>query len=262
MSAIPYSISTHLSEKLEWPREFYQTAFEVFTIYSGFEFVFSSDGVPNNSRSRAVEPVTVQAVLKHVVFRTLQFDKVFEFIRSGDMVKGNPSSAIPGIHLSESAIRRVLNGFSPPYSDYLIKLRFMNKGKPIITSLLGLNLPGLLQLALVCWTNALDEERLGKDILEDRPNRKPSNLMLRGRCLLENLVEASEPWKPAFEFLIDHHARVIDVHDLEAFIEKWKRHFPSSKDRKLIAGVWLREMRKDCGKLRELRKVYLQELDK
>lgn len=257
MSAIPYSRSNRISDCLLWSNKFYWSAFDVLINSNGLQILLSSlwrEGLDLDNDS-GLKLETAYFVLKHIIYRTLQFDKSFEFVRYGDVIKGMPCNSIAGCCLSPASVKRVLNKLSPPQNDYLIKLRFVHNGTRIITPLYGLNLPAILKLVFAWWQSEIDVEEVSKDRYEDRPNRKPSNLMLRGRCMLNHCVEFSENWQDAFDFLVKCSKPISDVED---FIKKWSKHFPRNRETLLSN---LKHNLDECKKIRQLRKEYLANIE-
>lgn len=202
----------------------------------------------------AVKSESAYFVLCHVIYRTFQFEKCFEFIRAKDILNGIPTNAIPGYGLSEPTVKRVLNWLSPPHSDYLVKLKLLKKGKRIITPIYGLNIPGFLKLMQVCWIASTKEANDCKDDYEYRPNRKPSNLMLRGRCLLECCINFSIEYEEAFNFLTKC---VKPIDDIELFKENLCGYFPVSLPNSFFKGHLA-----ECKKINYLRQLYLKGLEK
>ncbi len=259
MSAIPYSLSGRFSAELLWPNKFYWSAFDVLIHSNGLQIVLNilwKEGDDFESEM-GFKLETAYFVLKHIIYRTLQFDKTFEFIRHADVIKGMPCNAIAGCCLSPASVKRVLSRLSPPQNDYLLKLRFVHNGTRIITPLYGLNLPAFLKLTTAWWQAEIDTDEVSKDTSEYRPNRKPSNLMLRGRCMLKHCVEFSENWQDAFDFLVKCSKPISDVED---FIKKWSKHFPTPRKRGTLVSDFEHNIA-DCRKMKQLRKDYLEEIE-
>jgi hypothetical protein len=188
----------------------------------------------------------------------MQFDKVFEFVRLKDIIEGMPCIAIPGCG-RKATTKAVLAQLCR--DNFLIKLHLVRNGKKIITPLYGLNLPLMLKLIDRLWTNQINMQEISKDQYEDRPKRKPSNLMLRGRCQLRCCVKFSGDWEGAFRFLANYTEPVSDV---DEFIKEWTGHFHASEN----GVIWRIEaeggdrFEKDvakCNKIAQLRKEYLKE---
>jgi hypothetical protein len=114
------------------------------------------------------------------------------------------------------------------------------------------------------WTEQINTEKITKDEYEDRPTRKPSNLMLRGLCLLRCCIEFSGDCEGAFRFLANYSEPVSDV---DKFIKEWTEHFLVSENGVIwtIAGKEGSRFERDvakCNKIAQLRKEFLEQRDK
>jgi hypothetical protein len=123
----------------------------------------------------------------------------------------------------------------------------------------------MLKLIDRLWTLQINTEEIWKDQYEDRPTRKPSNLMLRGRCLLRCCLEFAENWQDGFCFLANYSEPISDV---DEFIKEWAGHFLVWDDAKKDSVIWgIVEKESDrfekdeakCNKIAQLRKEYLEE---
>jgi hypothetical protein len=254
MSAIPYSIAKRISDQLGWPNKFYWSVFDVLINANTLGFLANA-----GKEWWKFKPETIETVLRHIIYRTIQFDKMFEFVRMQDVIKGMPCNAIAGCGLSEATIKNVLGQLSR--DNFLIKLCLAPNGKKIITPLYGLNLPRILELIDHLWANRIYTEGTSKDEYEDRFTRKPSILMLRGRCLLKCCVRFSGEWEDAFSFLANYSEPVSNVDD---FIKEWSGGFLVSEketilERKANAGKQFDPDVAKCKKVRQLREEYLKE---
>lgn len=240
MSKIPYFVSKHISDELKWPNEFYSILFKILTEYNGLWFAMCKIRT-----EKIIKSNLAYFIISHLIYRTLQFEKVFEFLKAREIIDGIPTSAIPEYGLSRSTVKRVLNWMSPPYFDFFIKLRFERNGKKIITPLYGLNVPDLLNLIQTFWLNSIDIKELEKD----NPSMQPSNMMLRGRCLLECCIKFANEYKNVFDFLSKQKKPIKNI---ESFLNQLRKHLPNGN----YHVKTFEEDIKTCWKMRELRKMY------
>lgn len=253
MSGIPYNIGKRISDQLGWPNKIYWTIFEVLINANGL-------GILSGQKEGwwSFKPETIETVLRHIVYRTIQFDKMFEFVRRKDVIKGMPCIAIAGCGLSETMIKNILGQL---WRDkILIKLRFVRDGKRIITPLYGLNMPLLFVAIEALWRKQIKAKNDSNKEYGLHPAKKPSNLMLRSRCQLRCCLEFLLEWKSAFDFLTNYSEPITNIDD---FISEWSESFIDSENRKIRRGELIQQFESlvaECKKVRQLHKEYLKEM--
>ena len=260
MPGIPYTLSTLFAKKLNWPKMFYWQTLQTLTY--GNVLQLAAHQARFLYKSVPVEDDMLYFVIRHLIYRTLQFEKPCEFVRHKEVIEGNVSSAIAPCNLSPASVNRAINGLAglpdPPEEipRSLVKLHFVVKGRKIITPMLGLNIPAILEGAAERWTEKLLQGE--NDIFQERV-RSPSNLMLRTRAVLEILVTFASPWSDAFDFLCEHNNKPIA--DVESFLKEWGKRFPDPKKERNAYAVdeELKLAIKEDSNLYKLRKKYFGE---
>jgi len=246
--SIPYKIADPLSAAFNWPNKFYWSLFDVLIRYDTQGIALGLCRLEDDiSQGREkFTPISPYFVFKHLIFRTIQFQKIFEFVKRKDVIEGFALSAVAGCNLSEATVKRVLTELSPPYGKYFVKLRLIQNRQRIITPVFGLNLPAILQVIYSQWHRRSTQEQ------EDRPERKPSNNMLRGFCLLNNCIEFALPYKTAFHYLLK---QTKPIENVERLAKRVEARCPDSKTRTGLVADFENGLEK-CKEIEELRKSY------
>ncbi len=218
---LPYSITIDISNALKLPDEFYWYSLGVLTQCNGLLFVLK--GLKEAGVLKLTMPFTY-LVLNHLLYRTLQFNKIFEFVPYPDIIKGRPDIALPGCPVSPRTIKTIMVDLSPAKGDLLLKLYVTQNGHGLKTPLRGFNLPAFLQLVEACMY--ADINIRGADTDEDI---KPSILMLKNLYLLEQLNDLLSHYEKTFNFLLKYKKPIV-VEKLDKFVNQLKRHLPSGRD--------------------------------
>lgn len=248
---LPYSI-TKISDNLKLPKELYWYAFNLLTQGNGLFFALKGcqpvDGKFNIMRA--------YMVLNHLLYRTLQFDKILEFVPYKDIMAGRPDIGLPGFSRSSSSIKRAFNELP---DDLLFCLYVIKDGNQFKTPMRGFNLPGLMQLVEAWMYAAIDVRDSDKDAMQSNPDVKPSILMLKNLYLLEQLNGLLAYYKPVFDFFLKYR-KSIEFENIDLFREQLKKHLPTvqdcqqAKENIIDAKKYLKENR--------LRKWYVEKCNK
>lgn len=184
---------------------------------------------------RLISSLPAYFVLRHILYRTIQFNRPVEFVRVADIIHGLPTIVAFGCGQSERTVRNVLNGLSFPKSDVLVRIRL----RPSVsqTSLYGLNLPVIFGVASKMWKEALAhvEMRRHSRYVEDRRDEQekefePNSTLARATFRnLKRCYSYVEYFEPCYELLVK---QVDPVEDFNQFLEAIARTLPSSSDRK------------------------------
>jgi len=223
---LPYSI-TKISNSLKLPKEFYWHAFNVLTQGNGLAFAlncFKEEKIKSKLNIHLTH-----LVLNHLLYRTLQYDKIMEFVPYNDIINGRPDIALPGCPVSSRTIKTIMAELSPKKSNFLFRLYVTKDGNRFKTPMRGFNLPGLMQLVEAWMYAAIDVRDSDKDAMQSNPDAKPSFLMLKNLYLLEQLNDLLAYYKPAFDFLLKYR-KPIEFENVDLFREQLKKHLPTVQD--------------------------------
>jgi len=215
---IPYSVTTEISNALKLPKEIYWHAFNVLTQGNGLLFAL------NCFRERKLNIPLAYFVLNHLVCRTLQFDKILEFVPYKDIIEGRPDIALPGCTVGLRTIEAIMAELSPKKGDFLLKLYVTQNGHVCKTPMRGFNLPGLFQL-VEAWVYG----NIDKRDADRGANIKPSILMLKNLYLLENINDLLSHYEKAFNFLLKYKNPIV-VENIDSFLKQWQKHLPTGRD--------------------------------
>jgi len=246
MSKIPYHLGTEISAAMNLLPPFYRKCFKALIEGGGLDMLIGSLAADGGDR-KSFSWEAAAVVLRHVIYRTLVFEKPVEFIRVLDIVRGKPAIGIGGCGLGERTIARILASLSEYH--YLIKVRL--DPKVAITPLYGINLPGFLQLTKMRWEEAVVSELEAKDsswnaldgvefkTRDDFGGYLPltkefkSKLARFGYGLIEDCVNFLEFYKPAFDFL----RRQGPVKDFEGFLKELHELLPKGRHLQEVHGL-------------------------
>ena len=272
MSAIPYQQSQDVGNILNWDSLFYRVVHEVLITSNGLNVALNL--FPKNTLC-GIRAESICTIMRHIILRTTQFNKVTEFVRIKDIIQGIPSNSIEGCHFSRKWVSTILSRLN---GNLLVKLRpSQNK---IVTPLYGVDLPYFLWGVQALWQGELDCLDSNKDytsqsiqisrleheqlLFEDdeegphsesgdaTPTQAGSNLARRALRLLGFCVEYSNPYKHMFRFL----AEQVDepIKDWKSFLGDLRQQCPS-RDKITMDDARFKEKVRNCriGQMRRRR---------
>ncbi len=231
MGAIPYKISSNISNILNLIPELYYAAWDVLVGMDGLGLCLHL-WFPVSRESRAEKPSpedvpfpneqAAYCVLRHVVFRTLHFNKIVEFVRVNDIINGIPRIGIAGAPFGERVIKHALKYLSE--EGILLKINL--PPSKAVTPIYGLNLPAFLFFLDVYWKLAI-QERAYDDAGDDDECKARSVRSLRAQKLLDLLVPYLEKYQPLFKYMDEQKSPITNLDD---FCNQLKKRLPANID--------------------------------
>ncbi|MCB2191788.1 MAG: hypothetical protein KQI62_09500 [Deltaproteobacteria bacterium] len=243
--SLPYHLSRELASVFRLETKFCRFVFDVLIAGDLLLLALSELGkisALDKNDKRIFSNLSVYFVLRHIVYRTIQFARPLEFIRVADIINGLPTIGAFGCGVSERTVRPILKGLSPPTSDFLIRVQFPRDVS--VTPMYGLNLPGLLSLAAVTWDAAIAEVEITRsekynaderDWKEEEAKLQPrSRLAKTTMKKLDKCIAYIDYYKNCYIHLSK---QAEPINDFDAFLKSIREKAPSPYERERAEDV-------------------------
>lgn len=237
--SLPYHLAREMASVVRLEAKFCRFVFDVLIagdLLSLALSILKKNKTFNKNDQRIFSNLPVYFVLRHIIYRTIQFHRPLEFIRVADIVTGLPTIGAFGCEISERTVRAILKGLSPPTSDFLIRIQLSRDVS--VTPMYGLNLPGFLELVAVMWEAAIQEvedRRSGKYDTDERDwEKEETKLQPRSRLTkatmtkLDKCIAYVDFYKNCYAQLSK---QTEPIPDFAAFIKGLRKNLPSPHDR-------------------------------
>lgn len=227
MNLIPYKISGQISSVFPFPQAFYSGVWDVLIGIDGLGLELQFYYADSRAKNPDVLLPNAQAaycVLRHVAHRTLQFNKLFEFVRVSDIVEGMPTIGIAGAPFKERAIKDALKYLVD--SCLLIKICLPKNN--CVTPLYGLNLYILLMLLEPSWKEAI------LSISDDDPEyewagKAKSAKSLRAQKTLSFLNNYLKEFKKLIYYFYETEEKEGTIKNIDSFCNELRKLLPSKE---------------------------------
>ena len=168
-------------------------------------------------------PQAAYCVLRHIIFRTLQFQKIVEFVRVKDIVRGIPTIGIAGAPFKDRVIKDALKYLSQ--EGILLKIRLPQS--KAVTPMYGLNLFTLFFSLDILWKTAILD--MSNEYTQEGTAKSLKSL--RAQKLLAILVSYLDEFKAVFKYITE---KKEPVYDVKIFCDQMVKSLPASYDRAWI----------------------------
>jgi hypothetical protein len=163
-----------------------------------------------NRNLTSLNPLYVEAVLRHVCSRTWYFSKLFEFIRVKDVTDGKLKLGIAGVSISERSVKSTLTALTE--SGVLIKLRLPSN--IAITPAYGFDFFYMLPFMLLAFENELLKADGADDVEVPR-----CQVALKAHKQLVILTRFIPYYDSVFDILLNQRNPIEDVNGFVASLK-------------------------------------------
>jgi hypothetical protein len=203
LGSIPYKVTSEISGTFPFPFQFYDAVWDVLIGMDGLalclQFYFADlEAQASEGHDPWPNRPPVYFIFKHIIFRTIQFRKIVEFIRIKEIIEGKPTIGIAGAPFKERTIEAALKYLvETDETDILLKIN-LPKNK-VVTPMYGLNLPVFLSFLNVTWKQEI--QKISDKYDEESKCNAKSAKSYRAQKILLALNEYLERYKPMFNFI-------------------------------------------------------------
>lgn len=235
---IPYRVSAEISGIVPFPFQFYEAVWDVLIGMDGLglslQFHFAVEKEKREKLSPKAKkkkekddplpnPQAAYCVLRHVVFRTIQFRKIMEFVRVLEIMEGMPTIGIAGAPFQERAVKYALK--------YLVKIGALLKinlpKTKAVTAMYGLNLLDFLFFLDHYWKEAIKNLTNNYDYDAELGSMAKSIKALRAQKLLSVLIQYTKKFKPVFNHI---EKMKTPITNLGSFCKKVRTSCPDNQE--------------------------------